>query len=437
MERLDEHDNGEELVESLFVARQPIFDTSMKVWGYELLYRHAAGALTAEVGDGDAATAKIIVDGVIIGRAGLLPVEKTLVNFPSNLLLKGFGFALPPENCIIEILESVLPTPEVLKALYDLKAAGYTLALDDFVGQPELEPFLDLADIVKVDVLDTPAELLPKIAARLVDPKRLLLAEKVENREMVELTKSMGFNLFQGYFFCRPEIVQGRRLSSSQVSKLRLLQELADEDFDSDKVCEIIESDLSISYRLLRYINSASFGRSDAVDDIHQAMLILGQRNLSKWLQAVVMSDINPSAKGRELVFMSVRRAKFLEMLGRKLRHPPLRPDSLFMLGLFSLLDSLLGQPMEDVLKELPLSTEIREALKGEHSAGRDFLGLAEDMEHADWKAAQDFMNALQLPTALASALNSDALRFAGEMVRDVCVIPPTDHGKKALSGRV
>lgn len=436
MEILEEKDNGEETLESLFVARQPIFDAAMKVWGYELLYRHAGDALTAEVTDDDTATAKVIADGIIIGRSGLAPSEKTLINFPANLLLKGFGFALPSESCIIEILETVAPTPEIIRSLQDLKAAGYTLALDDYVGQPEHEPFLALADIVKVDMLDTPPDMLSTLAARLRGPKCMLLAEKVENQAMVDMARAMGFGLFQGYFFCRPEIVKGRKISTSQVSKLRLLQELANEDFDPGKICKVIENDLSISYRLLRYINSASFGRRDAVEDIHHAITILGQRNLSKWLQAVVMSDMNPSAKGRELVFLSVRRAKFLEMLGRKLKHPPVKPDSLFMLGLFSLLDSLLGQSMEDVLKELPLAPEIVEALQGGHSISREFLDLAEDLEHADWKTAQEFMSDLHLPTALASSLNADALRFAGELVRDVCAVPPVELKKSQSAGR-
>jgi len=432
MEAPEEKDNGEEILEAQFVARQPIFDAALQVWGYELLYRHAGGALTAEIADGDTATAKVIADGVIIGRSGLGPTEKTLINFPASLLLKGFGFALPPESCIIEILETVDPTPEVIRALGDLKAAGYTLALDDFVGQPEHEPFLALADIIKVDMLDTPPDILPGIASRMRGAGRTLLAEKVESLDMVERARAMGFSLFQGFFFCRPEVVKGRKLSSSQVSKLRLLQELADEDFDTSKVCKIVENDLSLSYRLLRYINSASFGRRDPVEDIHHAIMILGQRNLSKWLQAVVMSDMNPSAKGRELVFMSVRRAKFLEALGRKLSRPPVKPDSLFMLGLFSLLDSLLGQSMEDVLKELPLAPEIVDALQGVHSASREFLDLAEDLEHADWASAQHFLRTLHLPPALASVLNADALRYAGDIVRDVHVKPPAKPAPRA-----
>ena len=415
-----EEAKGEELLEQVFVARQPIFDLKMRVWGYELLYRHAAGADDASFSDGAVATAKVIADGVVLGRTGLSSNEKTLVNFPMDLLLGGFGFALPSENCIIEILETVDPTPGVLRALHKLKSAGYTLALDDFVGQPEHAPFLELADIIKVDVLGTPPGDLPGLAARLGGGTRLLLAEKVEDEAMHQRTRELGFSLFQGFFFKRPEVVTGRKLSSSEMSKLKLLKELAVEDFDPGVVAKIIESDLSLSYRLLRYINSASFGRLDAIDSIRQAMMVLGQRNITKWLQAVLMSDLNPSPKGKELVFMSVRRAKFLELLGRLLHHPPAKPDALFVLGLFSLLDSLLGQPMEEVLDGLPLTPELAEALKGGHSQAGDLLSLAQDMEQADWKAVEDILDELKLPANTASALNADALRFAGELVRDV-----------------
>jgi EAL and modified HD-GYP domain-containing signal transduction protein len=412
-----------DMLERIFVARQPIFDTKMKVWGYELLYRHAAGVGEAVIPDGDMATSQVIADGVTLGRTGLSPDEKTLVNFPSNLLLEGFGFALPPESCIIEILETVSPTPEILAALGKLKHAGYTLALDDFVGQPELVPLLELADIVKVDVLATPENELAGLTAKLRDGKRTLLAEKVEDQAMLKKTQDLGFALFQGYFFQKPELVKGRKMSSSQISKLKLLKELADEDYDTTEVSRIIETDLSLSYRLLRYINSASFGRREPIESIHQAIMILGQRNLSKWMQAVLMSDLNPTPKGRELVFMSVKRAKFLEMVGRALRVPPARPDTLFVLGLFSLLDSLLGQPMAEVIKGLPLSADISDALQGGNNEVGQLLNLAQDMEHADWKDAQQYLAALELPARTASVLNADALRFAGELVSGVCTL--------------
>jgi EAL and modified HD-GYP domain-containing signal transduction protein len=428
---MDAEDKAKEdgLLEQVFVARQPIFDTKMKVWGYELLYRHASGAGAASFADGDMATSQVIADGVTLGRTGLAPGEKTLVNFPEKLLLEGFGFALPPESCVIEILETVTPTAEVLAALGKLKSAGYTLALDDFVGQPEHAPFLDLADIVKVDVLGTPGSELGRIASRLGGRKRVLLAEKVEDASMHKRALDMGFSLFQGYFFQKPEVVQGRKMSSSEMSKLKLLKELSDEDFDPGKVSKIIETDLSLSYRLLRYINSASFGRREAIDSIRQAIMVLGQRNLSKWLQAVLMSDLNPTPKGKELVFMSVRRAKFLELLGRMLREPPARPDALFVLGLFSLLDTLMGQPMDEIIQDLPLTAELADALKGSQNQARELLTLAEDLEQADWKSVKSVLDALKVPAQAASALQADALRFAGELVRDVGSMPPGKAG--------
>jgi len=421
---------GEDFLEQVFVARQPIFDAKMKIWGYELLYRHAAGASGATFPDGDLATSKVIADGVTLGRTGLPETEKTLVNFPMRLILDGFGFALPPESCVIEILETVEPTPEILAALRKLKGAGYTLALDDFVGQPGHAPFLELADIVKVDVLGIPAGELEGLVKRLGGGHRMLLAEKVEDAAMRQKTLELGFSLFRGYFFKRPEIVHGRKMSSSQVSKLKLLKELAGEDFDPGVVSKIIETDLSLSYRLLRYINSAAFGRRDAIDSIRQAIMILGQRNLAKWLQAVLMCDMDPSPKGKELVFLSVRRGKFLELLGRMLKHPPAKPDALFVLGLFSLLDSLLGQPMEEILKDLPLTPELTEALLGADNQSSELLTLACDLETADWGAVQDILDDIKVPANTATSLHADALRFAGELVREAQAEPPKAAGR-------
>ncbi|WP_243310657.1 EAL and HDOD domain-containing protein [Fundidesulfovibrio agrisoli] len=425
MQKNEEPETSPAELEQVFVARQPIFDREMKVWGYELLYRRADDSAEAGVNDDALATSAVIADGVTLGRAGLDPQEKTLVNFPVGLLCQGAGFALPRESCVIEILETVPPSPEVLKALHALKRAGYTLALDDFVGQPELEAFLPLADIVKVDVLALPESEAAGLVKRLRGGGRMLLAEKVEDEAMRARTLQMGFELFQGFFFQRPEIVSGSKMSTSQLTRVKLLGELSDEDFDPGRISRIIETDLSLSYRLLRYINSATFGRRDTVDSIRQAGMILGQRNLSKWLQAVLMADINPTPKGRELVFQSVRRAKFLELLGKNIERPPVRPDSLFVLGLFSLLDSLLGMPMDEVISGLPLAPALNQALLGFDGQARDLLLLAEEMEQADWRSAGQYLTELKLPASAATMLNADALRFAGELVREIQVLPP------------
>ncbi|WP_243439096.1 EAL and HDOD domain-containing protein [Fundidesulfovibrio soli] len=427
MQKHEEHEASPAQLEPIFVARQPIFDRDMRVWGYELLYRRADDSAEAEVADDARATSVVIADGVTLGRTGLGPQEKTLVNFPVDLLCQGAGFALPSESCVIEILETVPPSPEVLKALRDLKRAGYTLALDDFVGQPELEAFLPLADIVKVDVLALPEREAAGLVTRLRGGGRKLLAEKVEDEAMRVRTLQMGFELFQGFFFQRPEIVSGRKMTSAQSTRVRLMGELSDEDFDPGRISRIIETDLSLSYRLLRYINSATFGRRGTVDSIRQASMMLGQRNLAQWLQAVLMADVNPTPKGRELVFQSVRRAKFLELLGKAIKQPPARPDSLFVLGLFSLLDSLLGMPMDQVLSGLPLAPALSQALLGLDGQARDLLLLAEEMEQADWRTASQYLTELKLPASAATMLNADALRFAGELVREIQVLPPKE----------
>lgn len=418
--------------DTTFVARQPVFDREMKIWGYELLYRNASGEGTARFTDGDVATSNVIADGVSLGRTGLKPGEKTLINFPTNLLLQGFGFALPPESCVVEILETVEPTPQVVRALKNLKAAGYLLALDDFVGQPGQEAFLELADIVKVDVLQAGPDRLPGVVAALKASGRRLLAEKVETEAMHQKTLDLGFSLFQGYFFRSPELLKSRKLEASETAKMQLLKTLSDEDFDPEAVGEIVEKDLSLSYRLLRYINSASFGRRELVSSLRQASMILGQRNLAKWLQAVLMADLNPTPKGRELVFFSVFRAKFLEMLSKGMESPPAKPDQFFLLGLFSLLDVLLGKPMGEVLEELPLVPAIDKALRGERTDVRELLELVRNLEDADWPSARELAHGLNLATAEVSAMHRDSLRYAGAMVQDIhaCPIPQTERKK-------
>ena len=362
----------EDISESIFVARQPVFDDHQEVWGYELLFRSSgeAGGANVAASDADMATAKVIADGFVMAAEGLEPGQRTLINFPQNLILEQFAFALPSDVAVIEILEDVRPEPEVLEALKTFKEAGYMVAMDDFMGEPELMPFLKLSDILKVDILGILGPEGVKNEAKLRKVMKIvskfkgrLLAEKVEDDDVFTLCKELGFTLFQGYFFAKPQIIPGKKISSNEVSKLQLLKELGSPEFDVKRLSEIIQLDPSLSYRLFRYINSAGMGVSQKVESVSRAITLLGQRQLSQWLRVVIMSDLAPSRKGQEVAFLSVHRARFLELIAENCPHQH-SPESMFLLGLFSLLDAMLGLSMDEVLKEVPLEDEVIQALR-------------------------------------------------------------------------
>ncbi|MDQ7830211.1 MAG: HDOD domain-containing protein [Desulfovibrionaceae bacterium] len=403
--------------EPVFVARQPILDRDSRVYGFELLFRQAANATTARVADADTATAKVIADGFPLVLETMLEPRKVFINFPTGLLLRQTPLALPRELCVVEILEDVRPDPEVLAACRAIKQAGYLLAVDDFVGQPELAPFVAMADIVKVDVLGLPPGRLQELARPLVAGRKALLAEKVEDRETHLACLEAGCSYFQGYYFSRPEVVSGRKPPVGVVSKVRLLQEVSGPDPDPERIVAILSSDAGLSFRLLKYLNSAAFYRMDKIVSLSQAMLVMGQNPLRKWLMAVLLSDMAHSPLGREVSFQSLTRARFLDLLAQGDGRLPYSPDSLFMLGLFSRMDALLGQSMAEVAAQLPLPEDILSALRGETGKAGQLLRLVGDLEGGRFDQALGLLAQTGADAAHAAKIYAEATLWAKDIL--------------------
>ncbi len=395
------------------MARQPVFDANMQVWGYELLFRQSAHCSTAMIEDGSVATSRVMTDGFSLATEWLSPNQKVLINYPESMIIQGMPRALPPGVAVVEILETVRPTPEVLEICRQLKSEGYTLALDDFVGEPGFEALLELADMVKVDVLGVDQTRLNLVLDGLKKYPCTLLAEKVEDLAMFDKCRSLGFVLFQGYFFSRPQIVAGKKLSSNQISKLKLLQELGTPELDLEQISKIIQADVSLSYRLLRYINSPGIGLLQVVKSIAQAVNLLGQRKIAAWLRVLILADMNPAPHGRELLFFSLQRARFLEMLATVHRTAPLSSDSMFLLGLFSSLDALLSQPMQNIVGQLSLEPRLRQALLGDDSEMRTWLELALASESGQWQLAEKKLALLRIAQPDAAKIQNEATIWA------------------------
>lgn len=403
--------------EPVFVARQPIFDRKLRVWGYELLFRHSRAADMARIENEDQATAKVIADGFVLAAAGLPPDKKLLINFPKNLLLDGSIYALPSQMCVVEILETVEPDIETVAALKAAKKAGYALALDDFVGQPGFEVFLRLADIVKVDVLHMPHDALAAVTAALRKGQAALLAEKVEDRESYERLRDMGYQLFQGYFFSKPELMPGRKISSSSAIRLELLHKLAEKDYEVKELTYIISKDVSLSYRLLGYLNSPAFGLRRTIDSLQQAITILGLRNTRQWLMVIMLADMNPSPRNAEIGLQCIQRARFFQTMAEAGEKTPFTSQGMFLLGLLSRLDALLGLPLEEVLEKMPLDPKVKNALLHPENAGHAWIELVEALENARWRRTDTLLNAFGVGKEQSAMLYAQAGVWANNIL--------------------
>ncbi len=368
------------------VARQPILDRSLRLYAYELLFRPSATARSAGTLDPNLMASRVILGALgDIGLEGLVGEHRAFVNMTRDLLLSAAHEVLPPGATVLELLEDVPADDEVLEAVEALSRRGYRIALDDFVYHPSLEPLLELADIVKLDVLEMSFDEIERAVDKLRPFDVQLLAERVETHEMYQRCRGMGFDYFQGYFFARPQIVAGRTLPHGQVTALELLRLLNDPGTDFDELEAVVSRDMSLSYRLLRHLNSPALGLRRKVTSSREALVLLGERNVRKWASLVVFSSVGGD-KPSELLKSAQVRARMCEQLAVAAGEP-VAPATAFTAGLFSLLDALLDRPMEVALAPLGLTGDLREALVDGSGPLGDVLAVALAWERGDWDA--------------------------------------------------
>jgi c-di-GMP-related signal transduction protein len=366
----------------LFVARQPIFDTSLRVFAYELLFRSGPENYFSWNGDPRTPTSSVIAGSMMI--AELTAGKPAFVNFGREALLGDLPYALRPSEVVVEVLETVTPDAPIVAACRRLSDAGYRIALDDFEDRDDYGPLIELADFVKVDVLATPRERLANLVTRVGGPKRPMLAEKVETREMYDDTAAQGYRYFQGYFFSRPKILTSKVVPAYRLNYLRLMQELNAPETDIRRLEGIVKQEVSLSVRFLRRVNSAAFGFRQTTDSVGHALVLLGEREIKMcatvWSLANLASNV-PS----ELVVSSTLRGRLCETLGEN-RGIGRRSGELFLVGSFSMLDVILERPMEDIVGEVGVSTAVRDALLGRPNELRKVLDAVVAYERGDWQ---------------------------------------------------
>ena len=402
---------------STYIARQPILNKSQKIFGYELLYRQTPQSPRYDGLDGDKASSEIIMNSFHnVGIERVTSGKRAFINFTAKLIMDGVPTLLPNRVLVIEILDSVQPNEEIIKACAKLRAKGYMLALDDFIMEPEYMPFLQVADIVRVDFMNTPLNKIESFARIMKDKPIKLLAERLETKEDFDTALAMGFSLFQGYFFCKPSVIISAEadLSPLKVNCLSLIKYAFEPNVNFTKISDVIKHDVALSYRLLRVVNSAFFGLKYTVKNIRQALAILGMEEVKKWVTLMSLSQLSDD-KPDELIRMSLIRAKFLELLA-PMAGMMRDADDLFMLGLISMMDAIVDLSFDEIVKRTNVSANIVEPIVTGQGKYADLLKIIRNYERSEWDEAFDACKSARIDPEKISDVYLEAVQWADQM---------------------
>ncbi len=387
-----------------YVARQPILDLRGRVHGYELLFRN--GPEAAFIGDGDLATRTMLDNTVIFGLERLTGGLPAFVNCTAESLTGRLVDVLPTSMTILEVLESLEPTPQLVAACRKLKAAGFRLALDDFVWKPELAPLVEIADYIKVDFV-LMGSLERQAQLRLLHGATVaLVAEKVETQEQFRDACAEGFTFFQGYYFCHPVLMENRKVPANRLFQIEILQLMQDANMDLHRLARLVKRDASITYRLLRLVNSPVCAVRQEVSSIESALLVVGEEAFRRIATLAITSELCAD-RPPELLRMAFIRGRFCELAAGLCA---LDQTEQYLLGMLSLLPAMLRVPMEELASTLPLREDIRQALLGEATPHRSLLDWIEFHEHGNWAACDAVSQASGL-------MPEDVIRCYGEAV--------------------
>lgn len=342
-------------------ARLPIFDAGKNLWGYELAYPWVPGK---EGGSGKKEITAELVSGTALALEQTLDREKRIVvGFSQKNILENLPHALPPERTVVKLKGSEVLPGAVIQALKKLKKEGYTIVAGWNEDHETQGTALEQADIIRLDISAMVLPQLVQVCRKADSRGAVILADNVNNQTRFDICAQAGVCFFKGSFFKQPEDVSVKKILAGTVSRFKLLEAIEHKDPDFDHLAEIIQADVAVSFRLLSYLNSASFGFRRKIDSIRDAITLLGWSKLKNWLRVILLANVSESPHSRELIFLSAQRGKFLEQVGMDHDFWGFDPDSLFLLGMFSLLDALLNQPMVEIIRYLPLADKLKGAL--------------------------------------------------------------------------
>jgi len=397
--------------------RQPIFDEKRQLWGYQL-FGVGNVQTTASGFPEEENMAMSLASGAYIGLQQILDRgKKIIVNFNQKSILEKLPYALPPFVAAIKVTEESCNQPPVLEMLKRLKDDGYLIAISAFTSNYAFDTLYQIADII---ILETSLKKEFELAALLKAAKKyqaLLVASQVDNPDNFSLCKRLGFSLFYGSFFKLPEKITTRKLSSIEISRFNLLKFVEKDQPDIAQLAKTIQTDVSMSFRLLTYLNSVAFGFPKKITSIHQAILLLGWRKMKNWLRVVLLADLSNNKDAHELVLLSAQRGRFLELVAQDHNYWDFDPNSLNLLGIFSLLDALLGLPMKEIVTHLPLESKMKAALCREpNNEYLPLLQLSQYFEEAKWVEAEKLLQQLNLDKNKVKDAFQASTSWAGEL---------------------
>lgn len=396
-----------------YIARQPIFNRGKVVIAYELFFRDSLSNFFPGV-DGDTATSKVLSGSFFsLGMERITGGKKAFINFTRNLLSSDIPLVFPPETTVIEILEDVRPDAPVIEACRKLTSSGYSLALDDYFPMNGMQSIVEFVSIIKMDFRAMPVDEMKGLMRDPAYSKIKFLAEKIETYEEFKRALDMGFEYFQGYFFSRPEILKGKELTDSAFQLLNLIMAICKPEVNIDELGGIVERDVSLSYKLLRYVNSASMKRRTEISSIRKALMIIGLVELKRLVSLIVLSQAAVD-KPEELLKVSCIKARFCEGLGLASTCSTIGSE-LFLLGLFAHIDAILDQPMKAVIEKIPVSKNIFDALVNGKGEALPYLRLAESYERGLWDDVRKYASLVCVREEALPGIYAEACQWANE----------------------
>lgn len=398
-----------------YLARQPILNREQQTIGYELLFRDGPDNSFPEI-EPEFATNRLLSDHLLSTQHSMLDGLLGFINFPYQSLLKRVPTLFSKDNLVIEILETCSATPELLEAVIELAQLGYRLALDDFIPHYQWQPFLPYISIIKFDIRSISIEQAALFIQKNKHHNILFLAEKVETHEEFQQALAADFDYFQGYFFSRPELLQRKALEPSFLTVIQLCRAISKPELDFQELEQLISSDLTLSYKLLTFVNSSAI-ISAKINSFKQALVYLGEERLRKFISLVALASTRNKQKPSYLYSMAVQRARYCELLAAQLI-PNTKQGDAFLVGMFSLLDSLLDQPLSDILNEVPIDDDLKHALLREQGVLGQTLALVKAHERADWQQVTQLSRQLSLSESILTQAYSDSVYWTKDLMR-------------------
>lgn len=418
-----------------FLARQPILDREQMLVGYELLFR-STSENQANVTDDLSATSSVIAHAAEIGLTNVIGGLRGFINVDTTVLMSDFIHVLPSDRVVLEILETVEVTPVLLERVAALANDGFSFALDDVVAiSPDIEKLLPFVSIVKVDVTSQPVDKLLSMARHFKKTGKILLAEKVETIEQFKDCLMCGFDYFQGYYFAKPVVLHGKKLSASKNVIMNLLTMLV-RNADNHDIVRHIKTDVALSLTLLKLVNTPVYGLTRKIDSLGQALLVLGHRQLKRWLQVLLFSNIDASSADQlsPLLILAATRGKMLELLAEHIaRGRPQIAEAAFTVGIMSLVDTLFGMGMEAVLQQINVSHEIKEALLHRKGFYGQLLKLVEYTEKPEEMSTRitDALATLKLSGEAFFAIEREAFLWSNNISINMGLLQEEDEDER------